>query len=229
MKFVVTGTGRCGTGFTARLMTAAGLNCGHEQAFRPRPAWGERAAFRGGLKAPLARVREGLRRSRLQLDGDASWMAVPRLHQFAGVKFLQTRDPIAVIRSFTGTRFFSDPTRNVAQRAYAMAHFSVVGDDVVDTMRWWVFWNRLARRHADLTYRLEDLDQAMLAIMLSMLDIDEPEARATSAFASLGDSRVNSGADRGELAAQLNWSDLPSGQALDELVDAAIEFGYSPG
>lgn len=54
-------------------------------------------------------------------EGDSSWMAVPHLEHFDGLKVLQLRDPIRVIQSFTGTRFFSDPTRNRAQHAFASA------------------------------------------------------------------------------------------------------------
>jgi hypothetical protein len=36
MRVLITGTGRCGTGWMARALTAAGAPCGHEAAFTAR-------------------------------------------------------------------------------------------------------------------------------------------------------------------------------------------------
>ncbi len=230
MRFVVTGTGRSGTGYTAHLFDAAGLRCGHEQVFRDRPALGERGTPRPGLvgtiKSPVARVRETIHRQRTTLDGDASWMAAPRLKAFRGVSFLQTRHPLLVIRSFVGTQFFSATGQHRRQRAFAAAFFSPTGDDVLDTMRWWVFWNDLAAEYATVVYRLEDLNVDLFARMLERLDVPDAATRSAEAFAAVP-TDVNSSARRGDQRGAISWADLPSGEAKVRLEDAMKRYGYA--
>lgn len=229
MRFVVTGTGRSGTGYTAHLFNATGLRCGHEQAFTEKPALGERAAPRVGwvpvLKSPAARVRETIRRGRIDLDGDASWMAAPRLERFRGVSYLQTRHPLPVIRSFMGTRFFSEP-KHPAQQKYAAVFFSATGDDMLDAMRWWVFWNDLAAEHATVVYQLEQLDESMFTGMLERLGVPDAARLADEAFAAVPRD-VNSSARRGDRPGSIGWADLPSGKAKDRLEDAMGRYGYA--
>jgi len=229
VKFVVTGTGRSGTGFAAALFTAAGLPCGHEAVFREKPGLLDRGAPRKGAKArakePIGRLREDLRRRRTMLQGDASWMAAPRLRRFRGVSFLQLRHPLLVVRSFVGTRFFSDSTQHRAQRSFAAAYMQITGDDVFDAMRWWVVWNELGAAWATNVYRIEALDQQVFAGMLGLLNARAPIARAERAFAEVP-SDVNSSQRRGDRAGNLNWSDLPSGKEKKDLEISARRFGY---
>ena len=60
---IVTGTGRCGTGFAAQWLTSAGLRCGHEAIFM----------YRG--------IGSALKRAAMfrQFQADASWLAAPYL------------------------------------------------------------------------------------------------------------------------------------------------------
>ena len=231
VRFVVTGTGRNGTGYTAHLFNAAGLRCGHEEIFTERPAWGESAArrvrFVSRMKEPAGRIKENIRRRGMGLDGDASWMAVPRLPRFRGAGILQVRHPIPVIRSFTGTRFFSEPNRHRSQYRYAAAHFSPVGDDVVDAMRWWVYWNLRAERNVDLVCKLEELDARTFAKMLALISEPNAETLAEQAFEAVPHN-VNSGAQRGEVGRSITWRDLPKGPELEALTAAAAHFGYDP-
>lgn len=230
MRFVVTGTGRSGTGYAAALFNAAGLRCGHEAVFRAQPAFLERAGRRtvlGRLRAPVGRMRESAHRLRNDYDGDASWMAVPRLDRFRGLTLLQTRHPLPVIRSFMGTRFFSNPDAHQHQRGYAAAHFDMVGDDVIDGMRWWTYWNDRAARHADVVYAIETIDAALVEQVLRLLDEPDVERRAARAVQTASPG-VNSAERRGVARGRLAWSDLPSGADRDELAAAAARFGYDP-
>lgn len=92
LQFVVTGTGRSGTVYASTLLTRAGIPCEHEKWFRPQPGLGDPAMLFTGRRwaqpftAPLLGLREELRRRKRASDsgivGDASWLAVPRLHRF---------------------------------------------------------------------------------------------------------------------------------------------------
>jgi hypothetical protein len=155
-------------------------------------------------------------------------MAVPRLSHFRGVAFLQLRHPLKVIRSFIGTGFFTDTSRYVNQRRFAAAHFDVLGDDVVDAMRWWVYWNQKAADHADMTYPIEGMDVELFARMLEMVGLDQAKRRASTAIDTVP-ANINSSAHRGTQLGQLiNWSDLPTGRDRDQLAVAACRFGYVP-
>ena len=231
MRFVLTGTGRSGTGYTAALLTAAGLPCGHERYFRASPAVGEVAVPRddrlGALRRPIGRVRESARRRRIPDMGDASWMAVPRLHRFSGLRILQVRHPMKVVRSFVVTDLFSPQSPYRAQRNYALRFFAPTLDPVLDAMRWWVHWNEWAMRHTEICFPLERLDRRVLARLIECIGIDQPEARAELALSATRRS-VNSTVERGGRTPALRWSDLPRGPALDRLESLAVDLGYDP-
>jgi hypothetical protein len=151
-------------------------------------------------------------------------MAVPHLSHFRGVRFLQVRHPLAVVSSFTGTRFFTRPPK--AQNRYASRWFDPVGDDVLDAMRWWVRWNELAEPHADFVVPLEAIDERMLASMLRRIGVvGDVDARAERAFAAVA-TNVNAERSAGKL--ELGWGDLPVGPERDALARCARRFGYEP-
>lgn len=228
MRFVVTGTGRSGTMHTAKLLSATGLKCGHEDYFRAAPSVRETGPARHGLgrvRGPVGRSREWARRMFADLDGDASWMAVPRLPRFRGLKVLQVRHPLPVIRSFGGTEFFSRPDRYGGQASYARAFFDATGDDLVDAMRWWVYWNGRAAEYADMTIQLETLDSACVSEVLDRLGEADPERRAQRAVEEVS-AGSNSSRSRGSELNRLELSDLPVGPDLEALWVAARRFGY---
>lgn len=230
MRFVVTGTGRSGTGFAAALFNNAGVPCGHESVFGPER--GLRDPCIGRMpRRPLRRAGVHLRRlsaewrvRRTELEGDASWMAVPRLSRFRGAVFLQVRDPLEVVSSFQGTRFFMPEQHGQAQTRFAMAFYDPCGDPVVDAMRWWVLWNARAEAHATLTYRLEDLDAALFGQILELAGVTA--TRSAPQALELTSRDVNSGASRGHAMPLLTWADLPSGPDKDALAEASARYGY---
>ena len=221
LRFVVTGTGRCGTSYAADLFNAAGVSCGHEMAFRGYAALGELGLSPRGV---AGRMRESLRRSRLGVDGDASWMAVPRLPRFRGVAFLQLREPLLVIGSFVGLRFFTNSDKRTT-RYYAAMHFQFTDNELLDSMRWWADWNTRAASYSDLVYRVEDLDEALFERMLAMVGGDP--SRASEAIANVAKD-INSHKQRGFRREDLSWDDLPAGPDRDYLETAARRFGYLP-
>lgn len=132
-QLLVTGTGRCGTGYTAKLLTAAGVPCGHEEVFTPQ----------GIVDRP-------------DLEADASWCAVPFLDSFQGRVVHLVRHPLAVVRSFVGIGFF-ERDLHFPHRKFAGRHFERSGFPLPDAMRWWIEWNRRIEPYADVRIRVEDL------------------------------------------------------------------------
>jgi hypothetical protein len=233
MRFVVTGTGRSGTGYAARLFSNAGLPCGHEEVFGPLPGLRDpevrplprRPTLRA--RVHLSRVAVEYRQRRTELLGDASWMAVPRLGRFRGAVFLQLRDPLKVVSSFQGTRFFMPERHRQRQTRYALKYFEPVGDPVLDAMRWWVQWNERAEQWATLTYRLEDISPELVDRMIELAGL-APVCPVEEAIAKTA-SDVNSAASRGHPTAPLRWDDLPAGPELDALARASERYGYATG
>lgn len=122
-------------------------------------------------------------------------------------------------------KFFT--TRHGAFGDFARSHFEVGGDDVLDSMRWWVDWNRRAQGFATITYRLEDLNEQILASLLEQLGEDDVERRARLAFERSA-RPLNTSVQRGHEVRPLAWSDLPVGPERDAVTQLALELGY-PG
>lgn len=125
---IVTGTGRCGTGYWSKVLTSAGIHCGHEAVFTP---------FGPVLSTAQA---------------DASWMAAPflRYHRDARVLHL-TRHPKDVIESKL-SRKFCQPGKYFE---FFKQHFNQVSErrdrqDVQSTedlmALLWCVWNDLCMR-----------------------------------------------------------------------------------
>jgi len=87
IKYIVTGTGRCGAKFMSKFLTSAGIKCGHEVIF-----------FNGGI--------EEARKNILlheDLEADSSYMAAPYLNCdiLSNAKIIHVvREPMKVINSF---------------------------------------------------------------------------------------------------------------------------------
>ncbi|MBW3536537.1 MAG: hypothetical protein KY395_02030 [Actinobacteria bacterium] len=228
MRFVITGTGRCGTTYMALVLRRTGLRVGHELWFRPYPA---------GLRDPsvldrnpshevASRTYEMIRRRGLRLDGDVSWEAVPRLDRFNGTVLLQLRHPLKVIGSFAGAGFFNRPRpEQPIFKNYMRAHFDPSGDELVDGMRWWVDWNTRAAKYASFTYRIEDLDEALLADILTHIGHTASPERLTAAL-NVPEDKRNTGPAPCWYALHVDWSDLPRGLHFDALCEAAAAWGY---
>ena len=211
-EFVVTGCARSGTAYIARLLTALGIECGHEAVF-----------------TPYTRHFDGFGAVR----GDSSWLAVPFLDELpAGTVVLhQVRHPDAVVRSLIGIRFFSEDrtafvrdwrsrvqvarsrglresltrltNRDGRQRArrrrtdfvtFLHRHCPEVFTEPTErerAARYWVQWNEAAARAAsrpDLVYqryRLEDVDARQTGVLLEAMGVATETAAIDAALATL--------------------------------------------
>jgi hypothetical protein len=228
IRFVITGSGRSGTQYISRVLTLMGARVGHETWFGPRPGildhnWMKRSLAHE-IKARLAVERN---RRRARLDGDVSWLAVPRLHQFRGIVLLQTRDPIRVVSSLVSRREFSRAaTMDNPYLRFIRYHFDVTGDDIRDSMRWYVLWNARAERRADMAYRLEDLDETLLVKIANRVGIPARPRHARSALAAVPTTQ-NQTEDNNYERVTVTWADLPVGPERAALVTAAERYGYA--
>jgi hypothetical protein len=112
LRYVVTGTGRCGTVWIAKLLTANGISCGHESVF---DTGGIRSAIKrlNDKKGMMSMVSTHKRTCKTE-DGwellpqwweepiiaDSSLMAAPYLNKIEAKKIHVIRDPFKVVDSF---------------------------------------------------------------------------------------------------------------------------------
>lgn len=94
-KYIFTGTGRCGTGYVAALLTEAGYPCGHEEVFGP------------GTAATTS-WSDTLGKTDHRLKHESSWYALGTC-TYVNVVHV-TRNPDDVVRSLCATRVFEDLT-----------------------------------------------------------------------------------------------------------------------
>lgn len=147
VRLLITGTGRCGTGFLAAALTAAGVQCGHEQAFtRKRHGHGAWAA-------------------------EASWLAAPYLTALDDTYVVHlVRDPLKVIASFAARATLRVPNR---MGRFIMRHTPVVADATTQVERaglHYVAWNRMiAHAPPDEVLRLEDVTASTITRLARMV------------------------------------------------------------
>jgi hypothetical protein len=225
-KFVVIGCSRSGTKYMATLLSAVGYAVRHEQVFNPWPCRpnGPTDHFAGFP----------------DVDGDSSFMAVPFLEDLpsATVVLHQLRDPIVVIRSHLGIRFFADHYQPSEYLAWHHPHYLrliqqhcprifAAPDELTRCIRYWVMWNRMAQRAQQinglryLRYRVEALDQRLLRMIITLLGGDHPDEVLDAALASVPRSTNTRLRDE-----SISWDTLPEGDDKDALKDLASAYGY---
>ena len=141
-EFAVVGTGRCGTGYTARYLSESGVPCSHEGYYTTR--------------GPTLRNSKRDHRSR----GDASWLAVPFLPDPDILVLHQVRHPLAVIGSFYRIGFF-DPNFYSKHRLFVdfASHYFTFSDvPLRSCVRWYIEWNRKCERVASKRFQVERID-----------------------------------------------------------------------
>lgn len=241
-RFIVTGCGRSGTGYTASLLTRLGVACGHEQVFHPwtlNPGYWPDPSTIGRDDDQTDSEDEGVRESKgeraaaiwADLVGDASNMASPYLPRLPRglVVVHQIREPIAVIRSLLRINFFTSPNCAYRGTMHRDAPHIFQGDPLERAMRYWLEWNRLTEDAAScphlrpLCWRLEDIDADLVEAFLHTIDHHADRADIERALADNPrqyNTRGNRSADR------LTWDDLPSGRLKDQLAEYAASWGY---
>jgi len=174
LKYVVVGTGRCGTVYMARLLTSLGIMCGHESVF----SWDSRQSMAAGTSYASSHDFEGNStenwfdpRTR---QAESSWMAVPYLrHPFlvnANVIHL-IREPMKVISSLVcNNKLFLDFTiqDNITNyRNYLVQHLPQITEipgDVNRAAYFYLRWNEWISysRPLAVVQRIEDQPGAMI-------------------------------------------------------------------
>jgi hypothetical protein len=213
-RFLVTGAGRSGTGYTAKVLTALGCRTGHEEIFGPALLTGD-----DEIVWPS------------EVPGDSSWLGAPYLDALPrGTLVLhQVREPVANARSSLRIRFFSTPG---PYRSFAEKHAPalLLGSEPERCLRYWLEWNRMAERAHDLPdleyfrYRLEDIDAELVAGICARIGLAATPARIAEVLAQLPRDYNTRGAKQHD--EDWRWSELPPGETKRAVARLAASYGY---
>lgn len=130
MNLLITGTGRCGTGFMSRVLTEAGYPCSHEGVYTPH--------------GPTP----------FNPPAESSWMAAPYLHAAHVPIVLIFRNPADVVRSMLGIKFFETPG---PYRDFALYYEPSLSrlSPVDACWAWWTVWNERIVEHATAFFHVD--------------------------------------------------------------------------
>lgn len=223
-RFVITGCGRSGTTYTARLLSQLGCHCAHEQYFtgsKPSPVTGL-LARRGLLKLAW----------KPPVIGEAAWEAAPWLPHLADstLVFHQIRHPLEFIRSrqkkgWVHGRFRSRHLPHLPKMNKAEFAALPLNQQAEWLARFWIDWNALVESRSEgkpyMRYRVEDFDLPLLLRILDSIEFDYCQTEVQKTFESLP-RNVNT---RGQKREDITLDLLPNA-LRDELALAADRYGY---
>jgi len=176
LKYIVVSTPRSGTGYTARVLSSLGLNCGHETYFRP------------GMTIYRRKINE--------IWGDSSWLAVPFIAKLPPTTLVlhQLRDPIRTLDSMMVRRQLRGKTSPEGKSPrgeytnFLKKHF----EDWESTespqerlTRFWAAWHSNIETQAKdpkhqlqyFRFRVEDMDEDLLLSITSAIGISDLKSR----------------------------------------------------
>ncbi|WP_017972520.1 hypothetical protein [Actinopolyspora halophila] len=189
-RFVVTGCARSATMYTAHMLTAAGLDCGHERVPAYRRDTFDLSSSRG--------------------VGESSCLAAPFLPLDIPTVHL-VRPPLDVIGSLVGRRMLDGGHESFA--AFVHAHAPEVFEHPPGVERaaaYWLAWNRMVEPHAHLRWCSTTLDTRDVATLAHRAGIEVDTTAVEQALAATS-RRINAREttriapeDLGELAPEVD-------------------------
>lgn len=179
LKYLVTGTGRCGTVFFARLLTSLGIPCGHEVIFDYR-GW-DTAQLRLKGESPLQLSYVSIAKYDFGkwlplpewlpdlsvIQAESSYMAAPFLSRTNIPSVHVVRNPIRVVTSFCHhVKYFlkEKPTNGYEEFIYEI--LPELRSKLPQPDRaclYYILWNQMiTRQEPTYFYRAEDLPEKLM-------------------------------------------------------------------
>jgi len=231
MKYIFTGTGRCGTVYYARLLTSLGVPCSHEGVFGPTPPEETMQKLRGEAQIIVSN------RSR-EYDpnwappiviAESSYMSAPFLdcEELVNTKVVHLiRHPIKVISSyFIDLQYYKYPQQGVHDYMdYVYKYLPLILDESLSPVhrvtKFYLEWNKLIvqkcqRKIKEGKYLLHKVENGSQSV-LNWLGLKNKEG-------AYADERSNTMKHRLDL---FSIRDIPEHPVKDELVEFAAKHGY---
>ena len=211
-RFVITGTGRSGTGYICKLLNELGVKCGHESIFKPDT---KNVDFR-------------------DYSGDSSWLAAPFISKFDSniMVFHQVRDPILVVRSFVGMGFFDDePDKShypYLKFIRQTKEVSQLGSVIERALFHWVSWNKYVENEAAADnlryyrYQIEELTPMLIKDnILSLIGCEKTLDEIENAI-----NKISKKTNRRQRDSSIKRESLYDYSISEEFVALANRYGY---
>ena len=187
LKYLVVGTGRCGTAFMARLLSESGTLCTHEAFYTPKGASFAAEGLEGKRKircSAISLTQGAWVHENNKIQAESSYMAAPFLQdkKLSSTKIIHVvRNPLKVISSFVkDLKYFrSDKPTNEYEKFIwnYIPSLSEIKDKYSRAAHYYVEWNSLIEEYAvkenyffvnvesDSSEVLKNLDISSSAIM----------------------------------------------------------------
>jgi hypothetical protein len=175
LKFLVTGTGRCGTLFMSNLLTSAGFPCTHEAIFTTNGIEWAKKVVDGEEAIINSKISRGDclsdAISKDEIVAESSFMAAPFLKQINADIIHVVRNPINVVGSMIGQVFknFSNPhptnfeeiPDHIVYEKFIYDHLPELSKEMPQIDRgclFYLLWNRMIEESGKVKFfhRIED-------------------------------------------------------------------------
>jgi hypothetical protein len=200
LKYIVTGTGRCGTVYAARLLSSVGIPCGHEAIFTTGGIHTALRRLLGEEKLDMSFCSMNERNSdgtwtpvqtkwvdADQIVADSSYMAAPYVLEFNNAQVIHlVRHPIRVVNSFCNYLGYfksSQPSNDYEKYIYNV--FPELTQDMTQYDRgamYCVLWNDLIEQRSDkILHRIEDGPDKILSklgLQNTTVKFDDPHVNS---------------------------------------------------
>lgn len=203
INYIITGTGRCGTVYMARLLTSLGILCGHETIFDFCGLRGAQRRLSGEDPLRLSFVSSSNYDHPIKwhpdienIVADASYMAAPFLADeiLKDAKIIHVvRNPINVINSFCNNIYYFGNGESVwkINQTYENFIYKFVPELKIDMSQYdraslyYVRWNEMIEKHnPDFFFRVEDEPTELLKFLEKPDAIDYYKETNTNTFKS---------------------------------------------
>jgi hypothetical protein len=231
-KFIITGCGRSGTTYIAKLLTDLGCPCSHEEYFPTQlPKLIYLPGFNRLMYTPFYRVVK-LRWPNQHL-GEAAWQAAGFLDLLPAdtVVLHQVRHPLDFIRSRQKKGVVYGRLRSMftSVEYYPTKHDFVklsLEKQVDYLARFWIEWNQLVEKkvgfHPYLRYRVEELDLNLLNQILDFIGFQCDPEKLQATYENISKKENTKGSTRSDISLE-----LLSNEVFSQLETAAARYGYT--
>lgn len=235
MKYIVVGTGRCGTVYMARLLTSLGKNCSHEAVFNYRGIDFATKVLNGeeSLENSFCSTHDILKNEQKIDDwlfgdvvAESSYMAAPFLDcsLFNNVKVVHVvRNPLKVISSFVkDIGFFEKDCEFYKEwRDFVWLHLPELNhiDSVIErACYYYVQWNKMIQmKSLGKDYIRYKVDGKSINKLIKFIDSDTNHENLFS------DKKINSWKKRQE---DVTFEEIPEGSIKEQVRLISNEYYY---
>jgi len=232
LDYLVTGTGRCGSVYMARLLTSLGIPCSHEAIFNFKGLDWAKKVINGDeiLENSFCSKYDLLQNKPIEnwlntnnVKAESSYMAAPYINDpmLANTKVIHVvRNPMKVISSHTKDIDFFESGATEAWLNFVLSHMPeirTIQNKIEKACYFYVYWNKMIKtKAANADYLLHQVEKGCDQNLLDFLGVQNQSSIFT-------DTTINSWKKRSE---DLTIQDIPNGAIKDEFLELMNQYNY---